>query len=864
MSDGVTVVVPSVRLVRHYRLRHARSQQAAGRFAWSAPDIIAWDHWLARLWQRSPNPFAVLGPLAAALRWERLLAADVSSGSVPRMAELARSALRLLRQWRLPTADLADHGSQDARRFAAWLQQYEIQARERAELDPEDLGGAVLQALVSGQIRPEARLLWLGFPRLVPLAEALYGACQAAGATMARHPGGTYAGQPAQWRAADAADELAAAAGWIRAQLVQEDADVGLVIPDLAKRRDEVEMALVRLLAPGAADAVEAGINFSSGRALAEEPVIVAARTLLDTLSAPPSAPLQFVDASRLLRSAQLGAARAEAGARARLERELREANTTELSLAMLQHQLERCGECPSLATTLQVLQRHRAEWPTHAGTARWGMLVDRALRAAGWPGEQAPGSRVFQVLQRWRDTLGDLAAEDAALGSLTPRAYLNLLARQLHQRQFQAQLPTGRIEVIGTLEAAGREYSALWISGMVAERWPPPLRPHPLLPLALQRAHHLPLAEPAAALRDACEVMQALCGAAPQVVFSWPWRDGASEATPSPFLLNLRQHEPGTEAPAGWAELQLQTRPAMSVHADPAPPLGAHELEHWPVSMLELQQRCPLVAFAHYRLRARPLETPVPALSALLRGQLAHRILELFWAEHGLDDAWRTLSDETLLAIFGDCGKQAARQLLRADTAFERAVIEVEIRRQQALLLELMRLERARGPFSIAALEQRISLQAGDITLTGKADRIDRLESGVQLVLDYKSGIATRGRLHEPRMDAPQLPAYALALGEQVQGMGFVVLRADAMGYHGVHSDDIELLPGTWTALPPEAWQALRDRWRTLIDDLVVSFVAGDARIDLNHAASAAGAFAVFSRLHDLPAAVEVDDVDA
>ncbi|MCC5867235.1 MAG: PD-(D/E)XK nuclease family protein [Gammaproteobacteria bacterium] len=850
--------MPSARLARHYRLRYAQAREAEGQSAWNAPDIIAWDHWLARLWQRGPATRALLGPMVATRRWEALVSDEGGlTADIARTAVLAREALRLLRQWQLPVPALREGGTQDSRRFAEWLQMHEAGCSARQELDPLDLASAVLQALRAGSIPVPSRQLWLGFTALTPLACAIAEVCRAAGARLIMHPGGEHAGERQVFAAADAPHELACAATWLARELEHETADVGLVVPDLASRRDEVESTLIRLLAPGSADAAEAGINFSVGRALADEPVIESARLLLAGLVAP----LDFGSASLVLRSPHIAASAEERGARARLERQLRELNLSGVRLAGLQAHAA-AGQCPTLATALSQLLAERASWPARAGAAQWGVLLDAALRAGGWPGESAPHSRVFQALQRWRETLGELAAEDAALGQLDFRAYLSVLLRQLRERQFQPQLPAGRLEVIGTLEAAGREYTALWITGLTAERWPPPLRPHPLLPVALQRRAGLPQADPAAGLAHAQALMGALCAAAPSVVMSWPQRSDGAEGTASPLLQGAPLAD-GLEARGHWAAAMLSARPTLVVAADPAPALLADESRAFPVGLLELQQRCPLAAFARHRLHARPLESPVPALSALLRGSLVHRLLELFWQRHGSDQRWREFPDDVLAAEVRACATGAAAELLPTEDAFARAVVAVEIQRQCGLVLLLLAQEKLRPAFIVEHLEYRVSLTLGDIRLSGRADRIDRLDAGNTLLIDYKSGQPRHTGLVPPRLDAPQLPAYALVLGEEVAGMGFVSLRSDRVGFFGVGSEAMTT-PGSWRSwrvLSHQEWAELMATWRAEITALAEAFAAGDARLNLDDVQAAAGDYAVFTRIHEIPAVMEPSD---
>ena len=48
-------------------------------------------------------------------------------------------------------------------------------------------------------------------------------------------------------------------------------------------------------------------------------------------------------------------------------------------------------------------------------------------------------------------------------------------------------------MQVVGVLESAGMEFDCLWVGGLTEENWPLKARPHPFLPVALQRKAGIP-----------------------------------------------------------------------------------------------------------------------------------------------------------------------------------------------------------------------------------------------------------------------------------------------------------------------------------------------------------------------------------
>src|SRR5262249_56909738 len=98
---------------------------------------------------------------------------------------------------------------------------------------------------------------------------------------------------------------------------------------------------------------------------------------------------------------------------------------------------------------------------------------------------------------------------------------------------------------------------------------------------------------------------------------------------------------------------------------------------------------------------------------------------------------------------------------------------------------------------------------------------RIDELEDGRRLVIDYKSGTAKSFRPLDERPRQAQLLAYALLAGESVAGVAAIHLKAGDIAWRGAASDP-SLLP----ALPPAraptlVWPQLLAQWRRAVDPL-------------------------------------------
>ena len=150
--------------------------------------------------------------------------------------------------------------------------------------------------------------------------------------------------------------------------------------------------------------------------------------------------------------------------------------------------------------------------------------------------------SEEFQTFKKWRELVLGLSELDPVLGSLRYDEALSWLARLSAETLFQPESEEVPIQVLGVLEAAGIEFDHLFVTGIHDEVWPQAVRPSPLLPAALQRAHKVPHASAEWELGFAQRMTALWLRAAPRVVLSHPMREGDRVFRPSPLLSQIRE----------------------------------------------------------------------------------------------------------------------------------------------------------------------------------------------------------------------------------------------------------------------------------------------------------------------------------
>jgi len=841
-----TVVTANQRLTRALRAAFDARQQGAGQTVWESPDILPWSGWMQRLgqqWQEvDPVAPELLSDWQSRAVWEPVIAAAEADRPLLNLSATAKAAFEawgLAHEWRLPLP-LPEPLADDPRAFQRWVACYRDRCRTQGWSDAARLPDHLIAAVPGGGIDIPARLVLAGFDRLSPRQEALFQALESQGCALIRHrPDTQERGRAQRIELPDGATELKGAAHWARAWVEQGASRVGIVLPDLGNRLDAVEATFTAILAPetllpGSDPDAPRPFNLSLGRPLAFEPVIHTALGIL-ALARGKGELFAWGD---LLRAPFWQGGATEAIPRALLEAALRRRRATRLGLgavmAAAQGDEQRgLPPCPILAQTLAGLRAVMTEQGEGGSPALWAQRFGAWLTRAGWPGEQTLTSREYQAVQRWRRTLEQLASLEAVAPRMSLGEGLSWLRRLALETLFQPETPEVPVQILGPLEAEGLDFDAVWVGGLSDEVWPPQPSPNPFLPVELQRRLKMPRASQTEEGAFAAELTQRWLHTAPEIVMSWPAHEGDRELRPSPLILGVPLGTP-PKIPQESVDVS-----ACSPYAEETRPIPTGEQVEGGSQLFADQAACPFRAFARHRLAARSLETPEEGLDARHRGDLVHAVLEHFWRVVG--------SQERLLALdVAGLEEQVAQAVDAAVAAFaERApellpprLSRVERKRLTRLVVAWLDLERTRAPFTVVASEGGGRGELGGIAFNVRIDRIDRLEDGGLVILDYKTGGQKKPQdWFGDRPNDPQLPLYAVTLQGEVAGLGYAQVRLGDSKFAGL-ADREGVAPGVGELAQSRLtevtdWHAQLAAWRATLEGLATNFREGVATVD-------------------------------
>lgn len=851
LETGV-IVTASDRLSRQLRLLHARQCEAKGQQVWARPAIVSWAVWLrechdALLDQAinaGPAPPAVLSQQQAETVWQQIIEHSEAGAGLLQAGATAAAAYEawdLLCGWQVAPTELAQYDHTDVQAFAGWLQDYLARSEQEGWLDPARLADHVAAAIRDRRLALPPCIYLAGFDEPRPQQRSLFTVLNEHGCeTRELAPVDTPGADCRQRPCADSATEIRAAAHWARQQLERDpDQNIGVVVHDLAKQREAIARVFDEVLCPALrlphADG-ERPYNISLGRPLSEAPLVHDALLALELAAGPVS----WTTVSALLRSPFLVGADSEADNRARLDARLRRRGREQIGLRDLHYHAGEAG-CPILLRTIEQCQSLLEQAEGRQGAATHAGRISEWLTALGWSHGRSLSSEEYQTVNAWWELLGEFASLDAYAGRFHWRQAITRLKRLADNRLFQPQSAAAPVQIMGLLEATGLQFDRLWIMGLYDDVWPASPRPHPLLPIPLQRHYGMPHATAERELDYARHTTDRLLASAPEVIASWPQQDGDAELRASPLLAELPLFQTDNEAAGDLIHMLFNNQSALEPYSDEPPPAWQpHEALRGGTAVLKNQAACPFRAFAEHRLHARPLEEPVPGLDAAGRGALVHEVMRVIWSELGDQAALLALDETAQSALVSRCVETALSDWERKNASqLPQRFREVESARLQSLAGDWLQLDRERSPFSVQARESEQKITIEGLELRGRIDRLDKLPDDRRLIIDYKTGRIDRRVWLDERPDDPQLPLYALGQRDYLAGIAFARLRIGELQYAGVADRD-GLAPGIetiddWKGTPSgcESLDDLIAYWQDRLSALARSFRNGDSDVD-------------------------------
>lgn len=603
--------------------------------------------------------------------------------------------------------------------------------------------------------------------------------------------------QVLQFVAADEVQEEQAIVAWVRDQCAAGKTRIGVVVPDLHRRKHQ----LLRQLQ---AQMPSTGLHCSLGTSLLEFPLIQQSLTLLFL---DPSTNVSKTELKVLLHTPWLHGADDEAAQRAQLSNYHRMLQEPALPWSALLSLTAK--NCPKLHQTLAAFN----PYPAQASIEAWIVLLEQRLNLLDFTKANSELlAKLFLSIENLHELQGFV--DHLELASL--QAWLRL---KFQQDIHQPPQDHAGVHLMGWLESSGFCGDAVWICQFLAQNIPQPPNFSSWLPITWQKQQQLPRTSYEQEQVIAASLVKRLQAANPCLVFSYPATIEQQAQWPSPMFPHHADHYRLTWTEANTLNLEFYADPQSLPFLPDEAPKGGSQL-------LSAYANCPFQAFAKYRLHATSGSDTHLGLDAREHGQLIHQALFYLWQALDTQQSLKSSTAQQLAELVEQAITQALAPFKEAKPySLDPFMLTIEASKARKILQQVITFDQNRPPFTIAGLEQELSLSIESLEFKLRYDRLDRLENGDLLLIDYKSSLPTPlpWRSNEPLH--PQILMYALAQA-QIKGLMFAALTPHDYQSAGISAQELAI-NGIKPSKAP--WEDLQHQWLHHLREQIIKLKAGD-----------------------------------
>ncbi len=843
------IVTASRRQARFIQKAYQEYQIEQGSHVWHSLNVLPWSAFIDKCWiylQTKGVELPIrLGKEQSQYLWQQTVLKSKHTDLLlnsQQAVKLSYDAWRMLNQWQIQDYSF-NHGDTDQEAFTEWYLEYKKQLSKYGWADSVQLANIVKEHLeLVIQMLPQ-QMAFYGFQQTNPQQDLIIKAIKEKNEIIELSNKVYSQVSKALYNAESFEQELVAAVRWA-SEKVQENPEqsIGILVPGLEQQRALLERIVQSEIYPESLLSGEyenSWHDISVAESLDKKPMVEVTLLWLKLFDNS----LSKEQLQTLLLTPYLYPNEEQAWLASRLELDIRKSNKEYYSLDSINELANKKDIELAWLTTIN----QSANQQSYSATSFKSFIkqVLKELEVLHWTGRQALTSGEFQLQQHLLEVIK--AANKlgvVATKTLSWSQALNLLQIYIQEQSFHQETPNTPIKIMGMLEAVTLEFDSIWFVSATDKILPTKTSINPFLSKALQLKYNLPGSSHQRELEYAENILQSLY-AKDELIFSYATHDGEQEQMLSPLLKETADR-------VGVKALELESALSKYLTDWPVAQLETYEDEQGlPIEtdgyaaggtgILKAQAASPFDAYLRYRLNLYPFETDDLGISFMDRGNLFHKIMQVLWQHlvtqqaliNHTESELAKLVDRTITSILNIESKHL--YLLNHQEFFQ-----TEKERLRKLVLKSLEVDKGRVEFEVIATEARRKLEVGGLKINITIDRIDQLEDGSLIIIDYKTGVPRLIDLLNDPIGEPQLLLYAISEHTEKQpvaGILFYQAHLKASKYLGF-TEASEMIDGVKAlqdlANNPYAndFDNAIKEWRKMLNEIAESFKKGDASL--------------------------------
>ncbi len=850
LESGHSLVTANNRLARFLSHQYAEHQLKNNITAWETPKILPWQSWLKEYWEEQQfakqDALKLLSNNQQRCLWQQVIQSSSSAKQLLQVNSVVPLAIRsyeLCKSWCLPIFPDGHYLNDDVGVFKSWALEYERQLEHRHWIDYANLPDYFCLQSLPDDYR-DSGIAFYGFDDYTPQQQRLTDYLDENGCDVDDIKPENVNRSARYVAFNDSSDEIKSAARWAGNVLEEQpSAKIGIVIPELKSRRQEIVSAFDEILDPESLvrfhNTTRKPYVISIGRNLNEYPLIHTALQILSlgrrkhTLN----------ELGALIRSPNIKGGESEHAARAKLDVVLRETRQYEWSIKTVyriaEQGVDQTQRPVGIVDLLKEFELKFLSCPRNQTLLKWAKSFDEWLKSFGWPGERTLDSSEFQLVVEWKKALSEMALLDNVLPVCTYQSALSHLTRVLGEISFQPETAEAPVQILGTSGAAAMQFDYLWVLGVHDQVMPGLVQPDPFIPLTLQREYAMPHSTAEIQFNRSQKLADNLAQSSGDVIVSYPCIDGDRECRPSPIFKSYL---------ADKSDLIIDDHPnylsvihsslAIETYKDfIAPAISDSETASGGTALFRDQAACPFRSFARHRLYAEGMAENDIGLAPAERGLILHRAMHYLWqrikSSDYLHDHAGAEIDKLIQTVVT---KTLQQQSLQQPETFTQRFTELETQRLVGLIRNWLVVELGRTPFKVVETEGKHRTIINNLKCNMRIDRIDELADGRQVILDYKTGKVNPADWEGDRPEDLQLPLYAVSKDKNIAAIAYAQIKRGETKFAGLAVTD-GILPDVKPAVDCDTgvstWSDTMQNWETVLARLASDFRQGRAEVD-------------------------------
>ncbi|WP_144391446.1 PD-(D/E)XK nuclease family protein [Pleionea sediminis] len=852
-TEIVTVITASNRQARYWTEQY-HSMQSSQHQVWSSPDILPVGAFLNRVFDElsmSIETPVLFNSQQGFILWQQIVQqSDIATHliSVNSTARKAYEAYQTLLRWNVSLDDI-NVETEDHSAFISWARTYETMLNSDSAIDIAGLCQWLdfnLETVSIEELQSiKLPIVFTGFHQMDPALNRLIERLKNKGCVIDELEITETPNASVAFQTNDFESEMVLAADWCKEQLKTTSRKrLAVIIPELDKRRYQVEDIFRRQLHPDQLSQIDdcnLSYNISVGVPALHYPLMRTALNLIKLLGLA----LKQDELAELLKSSCLGRWHTIGGEDFiwQLKRSAFRIHETDKdewklqSVIVLLEKESRSLNSESTSNKLtqfkSIISNFNSLMSQSKTPEQWSEIFWDWLELWQWPGKETLSSYLFQQKTQFIGLLQQLKQYNIINKKVSLSTAFSWFQSIIEQATFQPKSKGEPIQVMGLYEAIGQSFDAVWLSGMSNNSLPETPDPNPFIPLSFARQHSMPGSSPDKELEYATSLIKQLLKVSDYTVVSYYSQEGEESFSPTSIL---------NDYITNWelkSSEQKSIFPVMALEEEEfndetGLPMTESKLIGG-AQFLQSQALCPMQGYLSYRLGLEEQEEANLGIDPRERGIYVHEVMQFIWQQLGSQNKLISFNDDDLFELINDAIESCSRQV----TTNSSLIAAIEKEKYTHLIFELLQLEKKREPFNVKALEFEQEIVINGVSIKTRLDRLDELENGSQIVIDYKTGRVDAQKWFGERIAEPQMPIYLMTEKEKIRALCFAQLHHSGVKFSGVSEHD-KVLPGVKSIekvrAPVDSWRDFIHQIETSIFNLVEEIKLGLASVTPEH----------------------------